>query len=78
MIPVGTSRPSAPPAEPTSATAAETTHVDVLIVGAGLSGIGAAHHLQTALPGKSYTQDVVTLRHGKIRDGVMRFSNPES
>jgi len=32
-----------------------TTHVDVLIVGAGLSGIGAAHHLQSRLPGKSYT-----------------------
>jgi monooxygenase len=31
-----------------------TEHVDVLIVGAGLSGIGAAHHLQDALPGKSY------------------------
>src|SRR6195952_3010473 len=31
-----------------------TEHVDVLIVGAGLSGIGAAHHLQTNLPGKSY------------------------
>jgi monooxygenase len=30
-------------------------HVDVLIVGAGLSGVGAAHHLQQALPGKSYT-----------------------
>jgi monooxygenase len=29
-------------------------HVDVLIVGAGLSGIGAAHHLQTRLPGKTY------------------------
>lgn len=29
-------------------------HVDVLIVGAGLSGIGAAHHLQDACPGKSY------------------------
>jgi cation diffusion facilitator CzcD-associated flavoprotein CzcO len=29
-------------------------HVDVLIVGAGLSGIGAAHHLQDALPDKSY------------------------
>jgi monooxygenase len=29
-------------------------HVDVLIVGAGLSGIGAAHHLQTSLPGKTY------------------------
>ncbi|HEX6684925.1 MAG TPA: NAD(P)/FAD-dependent oxidoreductase [Candidatus Limnocylindrales bacterium] len=33
-------------------TAAE--HVDVLIIGAGLSGIGTAHHLQTALPGKRY------------------------
>ncbi|MGO4258545.1 flavin-containing monooxygenase [Marmoricola sp. RAF53] len=29
-------------------------HVDVLIVGAGLSGIGAAHHLATAFPGKTY------------------------
>jgi cation diffusion facilitator CzcD-associated flavoprotein CzcO len=29
-------------------------HVDVLIVGAGLSGIGAAYHLQTRLLGKSY------------------------
>ncbi len=30
-------------------------HVDVLIVGAGLSGIGAAWHLQDRCPGKSYT-----------------------
>jgi len=29
-------------------------HVDVLIVGAGISGIGAAVHLQDRLPGKSY------------------------
>src|SRR5579884_2786192 len=29
-------------------------HVDVLIVGAGLSGIGAGYHLQTKCPGKSY------------------------
>src|SRR5271165_1104465 len=29
-------------------------HVDVLIVGAGLSGIGAAYHLQENCPGKSY------------------------
>ena len=30
-------------------------HVDVLIVGAGMSGIGCAVHLQRALPGLSYT-----------------------
>ncbi|HVF32388.1 MAG TPA: NAD(P)/FAD-dependent oxidoreductase [Acidimicrobiales bacterium] len=29
-------------------------HVDVLIVGAGISGIGAAHHLQTECPGKTF------------------------
>ncbi|HEX2392781.1 MAG TPA: NAD(P)/FAD-dependent oxidoreductase [Solirubrobacterales bacterium] len=29
-------------------------HLDVLIVGAGLSGIGAAHHLQERCPGKSF------------------------
>jgi monooxygenase len=28
--------------------------VDVLIVGAGLSGIGAARHIQTAFPGRTY------------------------
>lgn len=32
-----------------------TSHVDVLIVGAGLSGIGAAHHLQEAFPHRTYT-----------------------
>jgi len=31
-----------------------THHFDVLIVGAGLSGIGAAYHLQTKCPGKTY------------------------
>jgi len=29
-------------------------HVDVLIVGAGISGVGAAYHLQKRSPGKSY------------------------
>ena len=31
-----------------------TEHVDVLIVGAGISGIGSAYHLQDQCPGKSY------------------------
>jgi cation diffusion facilitator CzcD-associated flavoprotein CzcO len=31
-----------------------TEHLNVLIVGAGLSGIGAAYHLQAQCPGKSY------------------------
>jgi monooxygenase len=31
-----------------------TEHLDVLIVGAGLSGVGAACHVQTECPGKSY------------------------
>jgi len=31
-----------------------TEHLDVLIVGAGLSGIGAAHHLQAAFPRRTY------------------------
>jgi cation diffusion facilitator CzcD-associated flavoprotein CzcO len=34
--------------------ASESNHVDVVIVGAGLSGIGAACHLQKACPGKTY------------------------
>ena len=34
--------------------AAMSEHFDVLIVGAGLSGIGAGYHLQQRCPGKSY------------------------
>ena len=29
-------------------------HFDVIVVGAGISGIGAGYHLQTKCPGKSY------------------------
>jgi monooxygenase len=32
----------------------EVEHLDVLVVGAGLSGIGAAHHLQTKCPWATY------------------------
>jgi monooxygenase len=32
----------------------DTEHLDVLVVGAGLSGIAAGYHLQTQCPGKSY------------------------
>ena len=35
-------------------TSLPVTHVDVLIVGAGISGIGSAYHLQDQCPGKSY------------------------
>jgi cation diffusion facilitator CzcD-associated flavoprotein CzcO len=35
-------------------TVSQPSHVDVLIVGAGLSGIGAAYHLQKRCPNKTY------------------------
>ncbi len=31
-----------------------TRHVDVLVVGAGLSGIGAAHHLRQDAPDRTF------------------------
>ncbi|MDQ6523008.1 NAD(P)/FAD-dependent oxidoreductase [Nocardioides sp. LHD-245] len=37
-----------------SQTTDATTHLDVLIIGAGLSGIDAAYHVSQAFPGKSY------------------------
>ncbi|HEV7187302.1 MAG TPA: NAD(P)/FAD-dependent oxidoreductase [Blastococcus sp.] len=38
----------------TGAQAERTEHVDVLIVGAGISGIGAAHHLKERFPARSF------------------------
>jgi cation diffusion facilitator CzcD-associated flavoprotein CzcO len=37
-----------------SETATQTEHVDVLIVGAGISGVGAAYHLTKQCPGKTF------------------------
>ncbi len=37
-----------------ASTAQATEHFDVLIVGAGISGIGSAYHLTTQLPGMSF------------------------
>ena len=36
------------------ATPRQTEHFDVLIVGAGISGVGGAYHLKTQLPGTSF------------------------
>ena len=40
--------------DPGAMTSAPLEHLDVIIVGAGLSGIGAAVHLQQQLPGRTY------------------------
>jgi hypothetical protein len=59
--------------------AATPEHVDVLIVGAGLSGIGAACHLQNEVPGTTYAileqhhrRDAVQFR-GPIDDGALEL-----
>jgi monooxygenase len=39
---------------PRSALTNPTEHLDVVVIGAGLSGIGAGHYLQKLCPGKSY------------------------
>ena len=48
------STPAAQPSSPKHASVSPIPHFDVLIVGAGLSGIGAAHHLQVNCPKKTY------------------------
>ena len=40
--------------EPARESPGEAEHLDVLIIGAGLSGVGAAAHLVDAFPGRSY------------------------
>ena len=39
---------------PAVAAAQQTEHFDVLIVGAGISGVGGAYHLTTECPGTSF------------------------
>ncbi len=41
-------------AKPAKASVARTEHFDVVIVGAGISGIGGAYHLTTQSPGRSF------------------------
>jgi len=41
-------------ASPLATTAAAAEHFDVLIVGAGISGVGAAYHMTKQRPGKSF------------------------
>jgi monooxygenase len=47
-----------------AATATETQHVDVLIVGAGISGIGAAYHLRDRFPDRTFVLLDALERHG--------------
>lgn len=44
----------APTSERSSEDVQDAGHVDVLIVGVGVSGIGAAHHLQERFPDRSF------------------------
>ncbi|MEO0962795.1 MAG: FAD-dependent oxidoreductase, partial [Pseudomonadota bacterium] len=40
--------------KPAAKSGAKAQHFDVLVVGAGISGVGAAYHLQDQCPGMSY------------------------
>ena len=53
------------------------SHVDVVIVGAGISGIGVACHLKTRMPGKTFATraDVreYALDHFDVYDGIWQL-----
>ena len=55
------------PPVPAAASAGAGEHVDVVVVGAGLSGVGAAYRLQTERPGTSYVVLVVLEAGGPAR-----------
>ena len=51
-----------------SATTSDVQHIDVLVVGAGISGIGAAYHLQHEQPGRTFLLlDALDARGGTWR-----------
>ena len=56
-------------------------HVDVLIVGAGLSGVGAAHELQSKCPSKRIllleARDCIGGTWDLFRYGCRSFKTPE-
>ena len=52
------------------------SHFDVVIVGAGLSGIGAAYHLQKNCPGKTYAIRLNSRRFGNFKDTDGRSAVP--
>ena len=51
-------------------------HFDVVIVGAGLSGIGAAYHLKTRLPGKTYAIWLNSQKFRNFKDTAGRPAVP--
>jgi monooxygenase len=55
---------TAPAPEQTRDDVQDAGHVDVLIVGAGVSGIGAAHHLQEQFPDRSFVLLDAQEHHG--------------
>src|ERR1700710_2939695 len=52
--PAKSSQPMSETATPSRTASQGTGHFDVVIVGAGISGIGAAYHLTRQCPGKSF------------------------
>jgi monooxygenase len=54
MSPGPSFRSREPPSPPAPWQRMSAEHFDVLVIGAGLSGVGAAWHLQTRCPGRSY------------------------
>ena len=50
-------------------------HHDVLIVGAGISGVGSAYHLKDQQPDKSFVDEVVVVLQQGLK-GVLTLTGP--